>query len=1095
MGVLSNNNAQIVPGALISASYVSDIYSVLMGEEREDIMLSGSLNVTGSIYGTLIGTASYVSGSISNADSASYALTASYAENAGGIDTGSLITTSSFESFTSSYYTDSSSFDIRIITNASNIDLANGRIDDLENFSSSIDTIFTSVNDFNTFTASYHVDSASFDTRTVSLENFSSSISVVLDDIYATDSELNSATASLENSITTLSGSFLSASSSFDTRILDNSSSIDLLNSEFTTFSGSYNTGSFTGSFNGILIGTADVALNSNNADLLDNRDSSTFANTGSNVFAGNQEISGSLQLNPTADPGNFNIDSSFLFVSTSADNTEFNLHYRNNGALWETHWLEERTDTGLVWGGVVTFSGTTMFITPGAGLIVNHNANTGSHGDTQATYVTFGPITASATFISSSQVTYLLIDTDGSLIQQTSIFTPQQYNEKLPLGYIFCLTTSSISSYADARVTTYGQDEQQSQFIRAFGPLKINGYDLTPQSGSLRLSIGAGRAYRAGGFYSQNPQNPSVYDSDLVATGSFVRVYRDPAVVGGFKATLNGFVPFTTIDPTMYDDGTGTLASVGAGEWTIQRLFQGVVNGITYVYYGQNKYDSLAAAIQSINTEPFEESPTSILALPFIGYVITKGDTTNLSDTANNKIINSGLFRNTAGSSGGGGVATTNINDLADVDITTPSTGQALIYNAGVWQNGTPLNATSSSFSSTASYVENAQTASYVLSSISSSFTTTASFAQTASYIPELVGTQHYVPKFDFGYGLTNSQIYDNGSNIQIGLAGSGTDKVQIYNNTDGYTALRINQNKVGDILILQTSSKEVFSVATSGLIKASGSFNMTGSITVTPGVINNLTSSYAITSSYVENAQTASFVTLAQTASFVTTAQTASYILNAVSSSFSSTSSFASTSSFTPNAIITASAAGDVITFTKDNGTTFPIQVLATISGSGSVQILDEGSSLTTGVTSINFSGSLISATNVGSAVTVRVPGLTYTAISSSTPQALNSTTFTLLTGTNIIPAAGTYLVHSVVYGTVGTNNAATLETALYYNAVQQPATIGIIGGDGSLQAPISTQMILISNGVSTFEVRGRVTTSVGTAEGYYITLVKIA
>lgn len=48
MGVLSNNYAQIVPGALISASYVSDIYDVLMGTEREDIMLSGSLNITGS---------------------------------------------------------------------------------------------------------------------------------------------------------------------------------------------------------------------------------------------------------------------------------------------------------------------------------------------------------------------------------------------------------------------------------------------------------------------------------------------------------------------------------------------------------------------------------------------------------------------------------------------------------------------------------------------------------------------------------------------------------------------------------------------------------------------------------------------------------------------------------------------------------------------------------------------------------------------------------------------------------------------------------------------------------------------------------------
>lgn len=65
MGVLSTNYSQIVPGALISASYVSDIYDVLMGTEPEAITLSGSLTISGSTIatrgftGSLHGTASY----------------------------------------------------------------------------------------------------------------------------------------------------------------------------------------------------------------------------------------------------------------------------------------------------------------------------------------------------------------------------------------------------------------------------------------------------------------------------------------------------------------------------------------------------------------------------------------------------------------------------------------------------------------------------------------------------------------------------------------------------------------------------------------------------------------------------------------------------------------------------------------------------------------------------------------------------------------------------------------------------------------------------------------------------------------------------
>jgi len=86
MGVLSNNYAQIVPGALISASYVSDIYEVLMGAEPEALKVTGSLTVTGSVIATsgviasLQGTASFAvtASRAVSALTASYALSASY---------------------------------------------------------------------------------------------------------------------------------------------------------------------------------------------------------------------------------------------------------------------------------------------------------------------------------------------------------------------------------------------------------------------------------------------------------------------------------------------------------------------------------------------------------------------------------------------------------------------------------------------------------------------------------------------------------------------------------------------------------------------------------------------------------------------------------------------------------------------------------------------------------------------------------------------------------------------------------------------------------------------------------------------------------
>ena len=84
MGVIRDNRTSIVAGGLISASYVSDVYNVLTGNTVEDIAFSGSVNVTGSLIGTLTGTANTAS-YVTLAQSASYvntAQTASYVVNA-----------------------------------------------------------------------------------------------------------------------------------------------------------------------------------------------------------------------------------------------------------------------------------------------------------------------------------------------------------------------------------------------------------------------------------------------------------------------------------------------------------------------------------------------------------------------------------------------------------------------------------------------------------------------------------------------------------------------------------------------------------------------------------------------------------------------------------------------------------------------------------------------------------------------------------------------------------------------------------------------------------------------------------------------------
>jgi hypothetical protein len=101
MGVLQNNYAQIVPGALISASYVSDLYDVLTGNETEDVIISGSFVISGSamstvgFIGSLQGTASF-SISSSYTVSSSYAISASYAPYTDSASVSLLATSASY---------------------------------------------------------------------------------------------------------------------------------------------------------------------------------------------------------------------------------------------------------------------------------------------------------------------------------------------------------------------------------------------------------------------------------------------------------------------------------------------------------------------------------------------------------------------------------------------------------------------------------------------------------------------------------------------------------------------------------------------------------------------------------------------------------------------------------------------------------------------------------------------------------------------------------------------------------------------------------------------------------------------------------------
>lgn len=583
---------------------------------------------------------------------------------------------------------------------------------------------YTTTSSFNQFTQSYYQDSSSLDIRIDNLEQFSSS----LDATFATDNELNQATASL-------------------------SASIGVLNTNFNQFTSSYNTGSFTGSFTG----TSSFAVSSSNAR------SASFASTASFITPLNQNvlISGSLKFDPTQDPDplGLDLDSTVLFQSSSNTTLGYDLYFRQNGNLVKWKWIEGVLETGLLYGGVVTYSGSNVFVSPGSGIIVEHNATTSSEISPMVQYVTWNAITQSVANIATQQVTYIYIDQNGDLQQQSSRFTAQEYHNYIPLGAVGHFDYTQVSAFGGAVQTAYDQISQTSNFIDAFGPLKVSGYGLTGQANSLRLSVGTGTSFIHGGFYQNDPEFPSQATTPSQTTASLARVQRSGSSI---LFDTNGGNLYTTVDPTRYDrDGNGVLQNVGSGNWSIQRVFSDPKTGVLYVYYGQARYTSLLNALQYLPTDPFTEGDTFDFTT-FIGFLVLKGNASDITDTAANQIIPAGLFRG-SGQGSGGGIALSNLDDLTDVSITNPVNGQALVYNSGIWQSGNP---TSASFA------------------LTSSFATTALTTPSGIAIIGGTGTTNFLPKFTNTSTLSDSLLFDNGTNIGIGTT-TPQDRIHL---TQGY-------------------------------------------------------------------------------------------------------------------------------------------------------------------------------------------------------------------------------------------------------------------------------------------------------------------
>ena len=537
----------------------------------------------------------------------------------------------------------------------------------------------------------------------------------------------------------------------------------------------------------------------------------STGADKPSTIFNGDTFVSGAfgvsdyIQMKPV---GSLRIptnqSASYIYTSGSTNDIYFTQYapgtsYTNTTRL---RWVEGNLHTGLLHGGVLsTQTGTTTFtIADGSGIIVAYNASTTSEPYPTIQYVTWPTyLSQSLTYVTSSQITYIGINPSGGIIQRTTAFNDGDYLDYISLGRILHQSGSVTNAAVTNPTVGYGNTQQHSHFTRAFGPLKISGHTLAASGSTLGLTKTSGDAYAEGRNYRTDADDPNYTKAATDSAVTVSKIYRQYSSGSSFRIdTGTANAGYAVIDPTLYNpSGLGALSSVAAGQYSIQRIywFPNSVERAFYVYYGNETYNSLDTAEVAINAETFTESENTRTSAILVGYVLVKGNASDLSNTSQARIVQSGLFRGGALGGGSGGAGSTPPGGLdtyvqfndggstfgGDADFTYNKTTNILtVGDVSVGDSGliSTAGTTATVFNTSATTVNFAGAASTALNIGNSSGTNTVSG----------------ITKFSQGLSGSHTKLTDGTSYL---IAGSG---IQITTGSSGAITIT-NDGTVGDI------------------------------------------------------------------------------------------------------------------------------------------------------------------------------------------------------------------------------------------------------------------------------------------------------
>lgn len=306
---------------------------------------------------------------------------------------------------------------------------------------------------------------------------------------------------------------------------------------------------------------------------------------------------------------------------------------------------------TGLLKGGILSINASDpskFDLTAGVGVVVDNY--TDPLNPTEKIVVWDDKTAVEDPYLGLADTTYVNIDKDGELYFTTLPLDEAERRKYIAIGWLDHPLPDSEEIVFAKTEPFYNCDiqAQLNDFFENFGAFNIEGNIYSAYGNDLRVKRSAGKVFDGNSNYDADRSNPHVFATNAEGPIEFVYYYRDGS--GGW---INSNVPTQYVDPDHYDDGSGTLANVSSGHWTIQILMYYPISNANDFQYGQKEYATLGEAITALK-DPVEISPYNMWDV-FRGWLVVKQGATNLSDPDQALFIPSGKFGLMDIMSGGG--------------------------------------------------------------------------------------------------------------------------------------------------------------------------------------------------------------------------------------------------------------------------------------------------------------------------------------------------------------------------------------------------------------------------------------------------------